>query len=70
MINVHAGLIDSNYRGEIQVCLINHGDRAVEIKKGDRVAQMVIGPYLGESIEVEELSDSERGGLGFGSSGV
>jgi len=70
MIDVHAGIIDSNYRGEIKACLINHGDRRVEIKKGDRIAQMVVTPFLGESEEVSELSDSNRNKNGFGSSGV
>ena len=69
MINSHAGIIDSNYRGEIMVCLINHGDKKVEIRKGDRIAQLVV-PYFGEAIEVEELSDTERGLSGFGSSGA
>lgn len=70
MINVHAGLIDQNYRGEIQVCLINHGDRKIEIRKGDRVAQMVVSPFLTGAVEVDELDDTERGNNGFGSSGV
>lgn len=70
MVNVHAGVIDSGFRGEIHVCLINHGDRPVEIKKGDRIAQMVVVPYLGDAIEVESLDDTERGKQGFGSSGA
>ena len=70
MINVHAGVIDSGYRGEVNVCLINHGDRPVEIRKGDKIAQMVVVPFHGEAIEVDELSDTERGAGGFGSTGA
>jgi len=70
MINVHAGIIDSGYRGEVRVCLINHGERTVEIRKGDRIAQLVVVPYLGESVEVDNLDETERGEAGFGSSGV
>lgn len=70
MMDVHAGLIDQNYRGEINVCLINHGDRPIEVKKGDRIAQMVIQPYQSGSIVVDNLTSTDRGELGFGSSGV
>ena len=70
MINVHAGLIDQGYRGEVKVCLINHGSRCVEIRKGDRIGQMVVSPYITESTEVLSLSDTERGESGFGSSGA
>lgn len=70
MINVHAGLIDQGYRGEIKVCLINHGDRPVEIRKHDRVAQMVVGPFLIDAVEVLSLGNSERGKSGFGSTGL
>lgn len=65
MINVHAGLIDPGYKGEIKVALINHGDRPVEIRKGDKIAQMVVSPFV-QSI----AADIERGAMGFGSSGV
>lgn len=65
------GTIDSGYRGEIKVILINLGCESVEIKKGDRIAQLVIAPIQRASfIEDHELSDSERGNGGFGSSGV
>lgn len=70
MINVHAGVVDQGYRGEIHVCLINHGDRPVEIRKGDRIAQMLVVPFCGDSVEVDSIGDSERGSDGFGSSGV
>ena len=64
------GTIDSDYRGEIQVCLINWGEELFEIKQGDRIAQLIISQY--ERVEWEEvaaLEDSERGAGGFGSSG-
>jgi len=70
MTNVHAGIIDSNYRGEIRVCLINHGERPVEIRKGDRIAQLVVTTYLGAADEVDVLDDTARGEQGFGSTGV
>lgn len=65
------GLVDSNYRGEIHVLLINLGHRSFVINKGDRVAQMVIKqvPYVEWDV-VEELSETNRGAKGFGSSGV
>ena len=64
------GTIDSDYRGEIKVLLINHGQEPFEIKKGDRVAQAVIAPVVqAQIIEVNELSNTERGVGGFGSTG-
>lgn len=69
-IDVLAGVIDSGYRGEIKVCLLNTGDRPVIIQHGDRIAQMVIQRILQWDLEaVEELNSSERGDSGFGSSG-
>jgi dUTP pyrophosphatase len=64
------GLIDSGYRGEISVIVINHGDEAVRFERGDRIAQLtfVSVPDL-EWVEVDDLDDSERGSGGFGSSG-
>jgi dUTP pyrophosphatase len=64
------GTIDSDYRGEIKVCLTNHGNKPYMINRGDRIAQAVlsIAPQ-GDIIEVERLSDSERGEKGFGSTG-
>ena len=64
------GLIDSGYRGEIQVLLINHGNEAVSFEAGDRIAQLVIVavPLL-EFVELEHLDDTARGGAGFGSTG-
>lgn len=64
------GTIDSDYRGEVKVILINHGPEAFVINRGDRVAQMVIAPVTqGILQETEELPDTERGEGGFGSTG-
>jgi len=65
------GVIDCDYRGEIIVALHNHSDKPVSIEPDDRIAQMVITPYLyGEYEECEELSDTVRGAGGFGSTGM
>lgn len=65
------GTIDSNYRGELGVILINHGDEKFEIKAGDRIAQIVFMPfYTANLVDSELLEDSDRGIKGFGSSGV
>lgn len=65
------GTIDADYRGEIGVILINHGVEAFQIKRGDRIAQMVIAPVTqAELIEVHELDETARGAGGFGSSGT
>ena len=64
------GLIDSDYRGELGILLKNDGDIQLEIKKGDRIAQFVIYPvYTPELKQVEELSETDRGQGGFGSTG-
>lgn len=65
------GLIDCGYRGELRVLLLNTDrDEAFEIEPGDRIAQLVISAVAdAEAVEVDELSDSDRGGGGFGSSG-
>jgi dUTP pyrophosphatase len=65
------GTLDSGYRGEIKVGLINHGSEDYQIKKGDRVAQLLITPVIRAAfIEVDSLGDtSDRGTGGFGSSG-
>lgn len=65
------GTIDSDYRGEIKVALINWGQEPVVIQDGDRIAQMVIAKY--ERItwkQVEELGDTKRGAGGFGHTGL
>ena len=65
------GLIDSDYRGEIKVPLINHGQFPVTIKDGDRIAQLVVlGITRADFQEVAELPSSERGAGGFGSTGI
>jgi dUTP pyrophosphatase len=65
------GTIDSSYRGEVGVILINHRDEDYEIKKGEKIAQAVINRVeTAEITEVEELSDSSRGEGGFGSTGL
>lgn len=65
------GVIDSDYRGEIIVPLHNDTDKCETIRDGDRIAQMVIMPYLGVKLnEVEELDNTERGAGGFGSTGM
>ena len=64
------GVVDSDYRGEIIVALHNHGKEAQTVEKGERIAQMVIAPYLSVNYEeADELSETERGEGGFGSTG-
>ena len=65
------GTIDSDYRGEIKVILINHSNTVFQIKRGMKIAQMVIARHeQAELVEVESLSDSQRGAGGFGSTGM
>ncbi len=65
------GTIDADYRGEIGVILINHGQETVTIERGMRIAQMVIAPVTqGVWQVVESLDDTERGAGGFGSTGM
>ena len=65
------GTIDSDYRGEIKVILINLSDKSFIIQKGLRIAQMVLCPIVkAELKEVETLGNTERGSGGFGSTGV
>jgi len=69
MVNA-PGTIDSDYRGEVGVLLVNHGQSAVAFARGDRVAQLVIAPVVRAEVElVEELGETGRGGGGFGSTG-
>ena len=64
------GTIDSDYRGEIKVILINQGQETFKVEKGLRIAQMVVCPVVQAQIkEVEDLSETERGKGGFGSTG-
>ncbi|MEC8852287.1 MAG: dUTP diphosphatase, partial [Pseudomonadota bacterium] len=65
------GTIDADYRGEIGIILINHGDRPVEITRGMRIAQMVVAPVIqARWQEVDSLDETARGGGGFGSTGT
>jgi dUTP pyrophosphatase len=64
------GTIDADYRGEVKVILINHGEQAFIVRRGDRIAQLVIAPVTAFNFqEVEALGATERGGGGFGSTG-
>lgn len=64
-------VIDSDYRGEYIVALHNHSDEPQTIEPQERIAQLVVIPYLKTNfIEVDELSDTERGEGGFGSTGT
>lgn len=64
------GVIDSDYRGEVMVALHNHSDREQTITRGERIAQLVIAPYLTAVFtEADELDDTARGEGGFGSTG-
>ena len=70
-IDVLAGVIDADYRGEVAVVLINHGTRPLDIEAGDRIAQMVVQPCMvGVTVECDELPSTERGNGGFGSTGA
>ncbi len=65
------GTIDSDYRGELGVILVNEGVESFEIKKGDRIAQLVLQPvYRIEFEQVEELGQTDRGEGGYGSTGT
>jgi dUTP pyrophosphatase len=63
------GTIDSDYRGEVRVLLINHGRESFSISAGDRIAQLILAPVSRISWREEALADSERGEGGFGSTG-
>lgn len=65
------GTIDSDYRGEIKVILINLSGETFKIENGDRIAQMMISKYEKPDIEIiEEISNTNRGQMGFGSTGI
>ena len=64
------GTLDSDYRGELQVALINLGRESFTVSRGDRIAQLVVTPVPRVTVrEVEQVGGTERGGGGFGSSG-
>lgn len=70
-IDVGAGVIDSDYRGEIKVILFNHDIFDFQVKKGKAIAQLLILPvYMGGLFEVSDLSMTERGEGGFGSTNL
>jgi len=70
-IKTMGGVIDSGFRGEVKVIMTNLSDKELKLEKGSRVAQMIIQRYEVPEVElVEDLSESERGDGGFGSSGV
>lgn len=70
-LHVMAGVVDSDYRGEVKVLLLNLGDEDIVIETGDRVAQMVITiHYAGELSVVDDLKATSRGAGAFGSTGV
>lgn len=65
------GTIDSDYRGELKVLLVNLGDQDFTVKNGDRIAQIIVAPVtVGNFVQVSSLSETERGEGGFGSTGV
>ena len=64
------GVIDSDYRGEIMVALHNHSGQAQTIEKGERVAQIVITPYVVADFVEGDIDDTDRGAGGFGSTGT
>ena len=68
--DILAGLIDSDFRGEIMVAGINHGDQPIDIRRGERVAQIVFSPVATLATMVESVDDTERGAGGFGSTGL
>ena len=64
------GTIDADYRGEVKVILINLGEETFEIRRGDRIAQMVVSPVSAVGFsEKDTLNETERGSSGFGSTG-
>jgi len=64
------GTVDADYRGEVKVILINHGEEDFTIRRGDRIAQLIVAPVVqARWAEVESLDDTVRGAGGFGSTG-
>lgn len=64
------GVVDCDYRGEVKVALHNHSEAVQKVDIGERVAQLVITPYItAQFVEAEQLSDTARGAGGFGSTG-
>ncbi|KAG7673563.1 hypothetical protein Ndes2526B_g02988 [Nannochloris sp. 'desiccata'] len=70
-IDVGAGVVDEDYRGNVGVVLFNHSDVDFEVKKGDRVAQLILERIMTPEVqECEDLDDTSRGAAGYGSTGV
>lgn len=70
-IDVGAGVIDEDYRGPLGVVLFNHSQNDFAVKKGDRIAQLLLEKIATPDIEVvEDLDETERGAGGFGSTGI
>ena len=67
----HGGVIDQNYRGSIAVKLYNHGDKPYMIRRGQKIIQGIIQPFIAPELEqVDSLTETDRGNNGFGSSGL
>lgn len=70
-LDVGAGVVDYDYRGEVGVVLFNHGEEDFEVKVGDRIAQLILERIsMADCVETDMLFDTERGSAGFGSTGV
>jgi len=70
-IDCGAGVVDADYRGPVGVVLFNFGTQDFEVKRGDRIAQLILEKIcMASAVKVEELMDTERGGQGFGSTGI
>lgn len=70
-IDIGAGVIDFDYRGNVGVILFNHSEVDFEVKRGDRIAQLILEKIsMADTVEVDDLDDTERGAGGFGSTGV
>lgn len=70
-IDICIGTIDSNYRGEVKACIVNNSDGSFDVKNGDRICQLAIRKTEYIVFEqVENLSETNRGSNGFGSSGI
>jgi dUTP pyrophosphatase len=71
-IDTGAGVIDSDYRGEVKILLFNHGDKPFRVRAGDRIAQLLIVPAYGQTIKIVEefAGTTARGENGFGSTGT
>lgn len=70
-IDTGAGVVDYDYRGNVGVILFNHAEVDFEVKKGDRIAQLILERIcMADAVEVDELNDTVRGAGGFGSTGV